>query len=421
MTPRDHADGRSQVTTLIPGIVDDVQIYLDKLKEHAEKGDVFRLEEETTRLTIDVIGKVTLDLQFNMQRSENPCIQALREQVHLIPNEGYMNPFEVWNPYGIYRRWKNDRIMKDYIGKVLDERFAKSDLKAAKKERKRTVIDLALNSYVSGVEADLDDDATDTSGLKMDENFRKGAITQIRICLFAGHDTTSSTMCYIFYLLRKHPDCYRKICEEHESIFGSVEGTAEVIKKQPHLLNQLPYTMAVIKETLRLFPAASAPRKGDSAMAIRDPKTGESFSTEGMMVWLVHYGLGRNKDVWGETVNEFDPTRFLPENAQKIPEGAWRPFEMGQRNCLGQNLALLEMRIIAALCCRRFDFELRLDAIEELKKDGSYYAKNDAFRQGPQNVEGEELYPTLIGAAKPREGMPVKVNCVDWRAAFQQK
>lgn len=97
--------------TLVPGIVDDVQVYVEKLNEHADKDDVFRLEEETTRLTIDVIGKVVLDLHFNMQRGDDPCIEALREQVHLLPNEGSQNPLEMWHPWGIYRRYKNDKIV----------------------------------------------------------------------------------------------------------------------------------------------------------------------------------------------------------------------------------------------------------------------------------------------------------------------
>lgn len=97
--------------TLVPGIVDDVQVYVEKLKKHAEKKDVFRLEEETTRLTIDVIGKVVLDLHFNMQRGDDPCIKALREQVHLLSNEAKQNPFEMWHPWGIYRRYKNDKIV----------------------------------------------------------------------------------------------------------------------------------------------------------------------------------------------------------------------------------------------------------------------------------------------------------------------
>lgn len=140
--------------------------------------------------------------------------------------------------------------MKNYIGKILDARFA-SKATAAKLEKKRTVIDLALSNYASGKE-DLTELTEDISIPKMDEAFRQGAITQIRAFLFAGHDTTSSTMCYVFYLLKKHPEVHKKLCEEHESVLGPIEGTADVIKKQPHLLNRLEYTLAVIKETLRL-------------------------------------------------------------------------------------------------------------------------------------------------------------------------
>lgn len=175
--------------------------------------------------------------------------------------------------------------MKTYIGKVLDERFATTDSKAAKKERKRTVIDLALGNYVSGkTEVDeLNSNDDEISAPKMDEAFRQGAITQIRTFLFAGHDTTSSTMCYVFYLLKKHPEVHRKLCEEHEKVLGPIEGAADVIKKQPHLLNRLEYTLCIIKETLRLFPAASAPRQGDAGLNIRDPKTGETYNTEGYL------------------------------------------------------------------------------------------------------------------------------------------
>ena len=50
--------------TLVPGIVDDSIIFTEKLASHAAKGEVFRLEEDATRLTVDIIGKVTLDLHL---------------------------------------------------------------------------------------------------------------------------------------------------------------------------------------------------------------------------------------------------------------------------------------------------------------------------------------------------------------------
>lgn len=92
----------------------------------------------------------------------------------------------------------------------------------------------------------------------------------------------------------------------------------------------------------------------------------------------------------------------MPGRIGDIPEGAFRPFETGARNCLGQNLAILEARVVLALCCRKFEFELCL---------GEEGGKRDkAWRKGKQDVDGEELYQILVGSAKPREGMPVRVR-----------
>ncbi|EME82297.1 uncharacterized protein MYCFIDRAFT_138822, partial [Pseudocercospora fijiensis CIRAD86] len=392
------------LTTLVPGIVDDCLTYCDILSERAKTKQIFRLEEASTRLTIDIIGKVVLDLHFNMQRGDNEFIQALREQVHLLPNEDQgMHPLQMWRPYGIYRRWKNDRFMKQYLGKLIDEEFASKDIATIKKQRRKTVLDLALDSYLSS--NTHPEKGIGTKPKALDKTFKEGAITQIRICLFAGHDTTSSTICYAMYMLGKHPEVLQRLRLEHENILGPISQTASNIKSDPYSLNKLEYTTCVIKEVLRLFPAASAPRNGQKGLFLHDKKTGAKYPTEGYMIWLIHYGLGHNPEVWGEDYNTFRPDRFLPENAHKIPEGAFRSFEIGARSCLGQNLAILETKIILALICRSFEFD-----------DGSFYARDQTFRMGRQDVEGEELYQILVGAAKPREGMPVQVREVEWRA-----
>lgn len=88
--------------TLVPGIVDDSIVFTKKLAEHAEKGEAFRMEEDATRLTVDIIGKVTLDLQLGTQRGENEMITAFREQVTLLPNDG--STIKMWWPPGNYKR-----------------------------------------------------------------------------------------------------------------------------------------------------------------------------------------------------------------------------------------------------------------------------------------------------------------------------
>lgn len=148
---------------------------------------------------------------------------------------------------------------------------------------------------------------------------------------------------------------------------------------------------------------------------IRDPATGDAYPTEGFLVWVIHYALHRSPAVWGDSANSFDPTRFMPGNESKLPENGWRPFEKGPRNCIGQELALLEARVILALTVRRFEFQPAFDCLDELKGDGSCYANDETWRKGKQDLDGEEAYPILLGSAKPREGMPVRVRRIECR------
>ena len=361
----------------------------------------------TDRLTVDVIGKVVLDMQLNTQRADNPMVSALREQVHLVPNQGTLNPLAGWSPVGIYQRWRNGRIMTDYIGKVLEDRFAsqKSEQSEEKKPRKRTMIDLALESYRSQTAAS----AVEVEGL--DPDFKKHATTQIRVFIFAGHDTTSSAICYAIYLLQKHPETLARLREEHDKILGPPSGAAELIRNDPYIVNKLEYTNAALKEALRLFPAASGLRTPDNNLILRDPQTGAHLPTiPGMLLWVNHYGLHRDKAIWGPEANSFDPSRFLPENSSTLPEAHYRPFERGVRSCIGQELAMIEARIALALVARKFDFRPAFDALEMLAKDGSKYAEDPKWRQGKQDLGGEVAYPVLIGSSKPREGMPMWVE-----------
>jgi cytochrome P450 len=85
--------------------------------------------------------------------------------------------------------------MDRYIGKILDERFAIRDANQTKKSRKKTGIDLALEEY-----AKQNGQENDAQHVGMDAEFRKAAIHNLLILLFAGHDTTASTLCYWYVL-----------------------------------------------------------------------------------------------------------------------------------------------------------------------------------------------------------------------------
>lgn len=213
-----------------------------------------------------------------------------------------------------------------------------------------------------------------------------------------------------YHILQKHPAELARVRQELDEVFGAGISAGEQLKETPYLVNQLEYTLAVIKEILRLWPPASGVRIGRKGFFIKDPGTGEMIDTEGTLVWTVSMAMHRDKRTWGDDADEFKPERFLPENADKIPPDAWRPFEKGPRNCIGQELALIEMKVVLAMTLREFDFKAAYDELGSLMGDGSLWARDSSFRKGPQEVFGERMHQILLAAAKPSEGMPARVS-----------
>jgi len=141
--------------------------------------------------------------------------------------------------------------MDTYVDNILEERFASRNTRGKKKH----VIDLALETYLK--ENNVDESS------KLDPKFKDAASHNIKIFIFAGHDTSSSTICYCFYRLSKHPTALARLRKECEDIFGMDVGkTGDMIKADPYLLNRMRYGDAVIRETLRFSPPGNTVRAG---------------------------------------------------------------------------------------------------------------------------------------------------------------
>ena len=292
--------------------------------------------------------------------------------------------------------------MNRYVGRILDERFSQSTTKAAsKKERDRSVMSLALETYNKEFRGDAEQ-----SG-KMSPQFRQYAIDQMKTFLFAGHDTTSSTICYIYHKLRKNPAVLDKVCAEHDAVFGTdITAAPEMLVSNPYLLNKLEYSNAVIKEVLRMYSPASSVRVGDKNLGIYDPSTGTSYPTEGCMIWIISAMSQRNSSHWDDP-KVFRPERFLGADAASIPKDSWRPFEKGPRSCIGQELAFLETKVVMVLGLREFQITTAYDEVEKLRGDGLGWGKDVG---GKGTFENEEAYQILRATAKPRQGMPCRVS-----------
>ena len=175
-----------------------------------------------------------------------------------------------------------------YIGKELEKRYGEYLAGEGIDDRRqgRLVIDLALQSYMANKPSKAAKD--------LDASFRIHATRQIRLFLFAENDTTSSTICYNYYLLSTKPSALAHIREEHDKVFGrDLSYVPSLINEQQHLINQSPYTIAVLKESMRLFPGASSMRQGQEGVNITDDE-GNRYPTRGTMIWILHQAHHRN-------------------------------------------------------------------------------------------------------------------------------
>lgn len=298
-----------------------------------------------------------------------------------------------WTPLLSLISWYNARVMNTYLAKVLDTRYADWQTGSAASESSKSAIDLLLGDYISKHK--------DKAPATLDAEFKSWAIPQLRIMFFVGHDSSAATLCYIFYLLSQNATALQKLRTEIDEIFGTDFSVApNLLRNQPQLLNKLPYMTAVIKEVLRLFPPASGFRFGRPGIDLRS--NGKSYPTENCRIWVLHSVLHRNPRYW-KYPDEFIPERFLvgPEDPLYPVKGAWRPFEHGPRDCIGQALAMSKLRISLVMLTRMFDVKPAYDEWDQLH--GILKLRTCSFN-------GERAYQIGQAGAHPADGFPCRVS-----------
>ena len=330
------------------------------------------------------------DHKFASQTNHNELTTALRQQLEWCTTGTNVNPFEYINVFRPLVHMYNTRRMNRYLKHELDNLY--SAIQDAKGTRKKSVVDLALASYLT----------ENPSASSINADFQDFAMAQIKLFVFAGHDTTSSGVVFTYHLLSQHPEVLREVRAEHDRVFGTnVGNVASLLSSQPSLLSQLTYTLAMIKESLRIYPTVAALRIGQPEFFI-STVDGQTLPTENCVIWGDHYGTQHNPQSWTRP-EEFLPERFLVPEGNELypPKNGWRPFERGPRNCIGQELALTEIKVVLALTIREFEF----------KND---YGSLDAKKQRPQNwhVNGQRAYMMRRGGGHPADHYPCKVSFV---------
>ncbi|CAF1048044.1 unnamed protein product [Didymodactylos carnosus] len=208
-----------------------------------------------------------------------------------------------------------------------------------------------------------------------DQQVRDEAITFV----LAGHETTGNLLVWCMYLLMAHPDVYRDCYEEIERV---LQGKIPVYSQ----LTDLHILDAVIHESLRLYPPAPVIVRecvqehsiGPDEKRIRVPV--------GATILLNIFALHRSNVHWKDP-SQFNYKRWMRNSDGLKPKLAhpfcYLPFSAGNRNCIGQNFAMLESKVILAMLIQRLHFEL---------------------------VPGQKVAPQLQITLRTKYGLYAKVN-----------
>ena len=175
------------------------------------------------------------------------------------------------------------------------------------------------------------------------------ALDEVKSLILAGHETTSLTLSWTFYLLAQHPEVEDRLRDEVRRVLGGRRPTVEDVPK-------LEYTRMVLSETMRLYPpvpgVSRTAREADSFDGV-DVAAGES-------IVLSMYTTHRHPELWADP-ERFDPERFAPSRVGAVVPYSYLPFLLGRRVCIGEHFAVLEGVLALAMIVDQYRLE-RVDA-----------------------------------------------------------
>jgi len=279
-------------------------------------------------------GVVDSSLDFIAGRAGNPF--ALPARWTIIPSHK--------------KFWDQRAKLDDYLFRMIRERR----VALAQGERKNDLLEMLIEAQ------DAD------TGERMNDQQVRDEVSGI---YGAGHETTALALTWAWHALNKHPEVLVKIRAEVDSLGHDV---------QARDLPNLPYTLAVLEETMRLYP----PVPMTVRVAFEATELGGAPIPKGDLVGIVIRNIHRHPDYWPDPL-EFRPERFLPENKASLNRNAYMPFLTGPHMCIGNNFALMEGQLLLVMMVQKFDL----------------------IESPPQSDEGK-----MAITMRPKYGMPVSIR-----------
>jgi cytochrome P450 len=305
---------------------------VDRLVERwsRDAGQVVDVDAAMMRLALEVVGSSLFgsDLSHDAERLADATLAAL-DVVVKKARSPFPVPVSVPTPTNVVLRRAVAKLDAS-VDAMLGDRAARPLPDGCPP---RDMLDLLLAAH--------DDDGSRLS--------RRQVRDQVVTFIVAGHETVASALTWAWHLLVTNPDALGRLREEVDAVCP--DGTPGFDD-----LARLPWTSAVLDETLRLYPPAWLVTRRSLAA---DVLAGFAVPADALVIvspWLVH----RHAASWSNP-ERFDPSRFLGVDGLRrrdlVASSAYLPFGAGPRLCVGRDMALLEGALVLASLVARVDLE----------------------------------------------------------------
>lgn len=346
---------------------------IPQLVKASQDGRVLDMEERYGSLALDVIGKAVFNYEFGSVDDESPVVKAAIRTLGEVEHRALV-PAPYWKIPGaneLVPRLKEFNTDMELLNSVLYSLIDKC-LESRKPEE---LEDLKKKDYSKVSDPSMLRFLIDLRGEEVDnKQMRDDLIT----LLIAGHETTAAVLTWMTYALSQHPEALKVVQAEIDEVVGDRYATYEDIENMPEL-------QKVIAETLRMWPAP--PLFIRCALEEDTWPEGGSGIEGGCKLarandlFISTYNMGRSPQLW-DNPDTFDPQRwdrpfyndevkgwkgYDPDmrtpglwvsNLEIATDHALMPFGAGPRKCVGDQFALLEASVSAAMLLRRFEFDL---------------------------------------------------------------
>ncbi|XP_060830923.1 cytochrome P450 4C1-like [Bombus pascuorum] len=332
----------------------EAQILISCIRQEVGKPE-FDIVPYAKRAALDIICDSSMGCNINAQKNfENEYVLAVNTLAS-ISQRRFLN---VWLSFDwIFKltRWGRKYyqalcVTDEFINKIIAERKAewraKKDGNCHERSHKRqALLDLLLALSKDG-EVLTDTDIRD----------------EVNTFMFAGHDTTATSISWILYALGRHPQYQKKILDEYYEI-------AETEEISLDMLSKLTWLEACIKESWRIYPVAPL-----IARQIYSPITilGHKLPV-GSTVLVNSFLLHRDTRYFPEP-DAYRPERFLP-SGPKYPPYAFIPFSAGSRNCIGWKYATMIVKILILHVLKNFQVK-SIDTEDQLRLSSELVLRN---------------------------------------------